>query len=268
VLKKVASLSGFNRQDFKLILNYFKLNIQDRYLGSSLGSIWAVLNPLFMLGLYTFVFGYVFKAKAPGADTTLSYAIWLISGYGSWMATSEGIMTATGSILAGAGLIKNIAFKTEVLPIASALTGLVSLIVSLGFLLILLVIDGNHPTWHSIFILPIMGLQFFLIIALGFFFSAINVFIRDFSIILPNILTIILFLTPIFYPVASVPPILKILSWFNPFYIVSEAYRESLIYHHLPPLISLTYVGGLSFVLWVTGLKFFRRLKGHFEAMI
>jgi lipopolysaccharide transport system permease protein len=268
VLKIITSLSGFNRQDLKLILNYFKLNIQDRYLGSSLGSIWAVLNPVLMLGLYTFVFGYIFKAKAPGSETTLGYAIWLISGYGSWMATTEGISTATGSVVAGAGLIKNIAFKTEVLPVASALTGLVSLVVSVGFLLILLVVDNNPPTWHSVFILPVIAIQFLLIISIGFFFAAINVFIRDFYIVLPNLLTILLFITPIFYPLESIPPILKAFSKVNPFYILSEAYRETLIYHHKPDLVGLLYVAILSVGIGLAGLKFFRRLKGHFEAML
>ncbi len=244
------------------------MNIRDRYLGSSLGSIWAILNPLLMLGIYTFVFGYVFKAKIPGSSTTLGYAIWLISGYGSWIATTEAIMAATNSVVAGAGLIKNIAFKTELLPVASSLTGLVPLLVSICFMFILLVIDKNVPSWHILFLVPLLILQFLFIIGCGFFFSAINVFVRDFGIILPNLLTMLLFATPIFYPTNVIPEFLKIISAFNPFYILADAYRQSMIYHQIPSLISLVYVGVISGILNFLGMRFFHRLKGHFEAML
>ena len=66
---------GFNKQDMRLAFNLFKMNVRDRYLGSSLGSFWAIANPLFMLALYTFVFGFVFKVRLPGAETTLGYVI-------------------------------------------------------------------------------------------------------------------------------------------------------------------------------------------------
>ena len=83
---------GFNRYDIRLLINLFKMNVRDRYLGSSLGSFWAISNPLFMLALYTYIFGFVFKVKLPGAESTLAYVIWLIIGYGPWIATTEAIM--------------------------------------------------------------------------------------------------------------------------------------------------------------------------------
>ncbi|WP_207765417.1 ABC transporter permease [Cuspidothrix issatschenkoi] len=265
---KKTSILGFTYQDLKFIFNFCKMNIRDRYLGSSLGSIWAVLNPLLMLGIYTFVFGYVFKSKLPGSDTTLSYAIWLISGYGPWLAINESIMAATTSVVSGAGLIKNIAFKTEVLPVASSLVGFVPLAVSILFLLILLVIDGNLPTWHVIIVIPVTIILFWFIIAISFFLSAINVFIRDVSVILPNLLMMLLFATPIFYPLELVPGILQIASQANPFYILAEAYRECILNHNIPNLIALGYVLLISYIIYLVGLKFFQRLKGYFDAFL
>jgi hypothetical protein len=64
-------LFGFNRYDIRLLINLFKMNVRDRYLGSSLGSFWAVFNPIFMLALFTYIFGFVFKVRLPGAETTL-----------------------------------------------------------------------------------------------------------------------------------------------------------------------------------------------------
>ncbi|WP_271255188.1 ABC transporter permease [Pseudanabaena sp. Chao 1811] len=262
------SIAGFTSQDARFIFNFLKMNIHDRYLGSTLGSLWVILNPMIMFAIYTFVFGYVFKAKIPGAETNLGYAIWLIAGYGPWLAISEGLLNSTTSVVAGAGLIKNLAFKTELLPVAAALTGMVPLFVSLCFLTILLGIDGNPMSWHVIFVIPAIILQFTFIIAIGFFFSAINVFVRDFGIILPNLLIMLVFVTPIFYPETSTPPLLQSISAFNPFYIICQAYRQALIFHQIPNILSLIYVGLISWILGNFGLQFFRRLKGNFESML
>ena len=81
---------GFERRDLRLIVSFAKNNIRDKYLGTTLGGFWGVAQPLLMLAVYTFVFGFVFKARLPGADTTFAYAIWLISGYGPWMSIAEG----------------------------------------------------------------------------------------------------------------------------------------------------------------------------------
>jgi len=259
---------GFDRNDAKLMWAFFGMNIRDKYLGSRLGSLWAVANPLLMLALFTLVFGYVFRMKLPGADTSLSYAIWLISGYGPWLATSEALMAASMSVVASAGLIKNMAFKTEVLPITAALTGLLPLGVSLGFLAVLLVVDGNMLSWHAMFGVAIVVLQFALIISLGLFMSAVTVFVRDFAFALPNILMVVLFATPIFYPLTSTPPIVQAISLGNPFYIISEGYRRTLVFHHVPDVVGLLYVSALSAVLTVVGLKLFRRYKRYFEARL
>ena len=165
------------------------MNFRDRYLGSTLGSFWAIANPLFMLGLYTFVFGFVFKVRLPGADTTLAYVVWLISGYGPWMATSEALMTSTSSVVGAAGIVKNMAFKTELLPISSAFLGLVTLTVSFSFLLILMPFADNPPTVHVVLLPAIIAIHFLFVISLGIWLAAINVFVRDTIQVLPNFLT-------------------------------------------------------------------------------
>lgn len=258
----------FNRTDARLVLNFLKMNLRDKYMGSALGAAWAVANPLLLLVVFTFVFGYVYKINLPGAETTLSYAVWLIGGYGPWIATSEAIMAAALSLVSGAGMVKNRAFKTELLTIAAALTGLVPLLVSLAFLVVLMFVDNNPPTWHALTVIPLVVLHFAFVIALGFFLSAITVFVRDVGFVLPNLLFVILFATPIFYPIESTPHILQLVSVANPFYIVPEGYRAALIYHRIPDLPGLAYVGVVSLVLGYSGLKVFRRVKGYFTAML
>jgi len=259
---------GFNKQDIRLAFNLFKMNVRDRYLGSSLGSFWAIANPLFMLALYTFVFGFVFKVRLPGAETTLGYVIWLIIGYGPWIATTEAIMASTTSVVGAAGVVKNMAFKTELLPISAVFVGLISLGVSLFFLLILMTITDNAPDWHIVWIPLIVALQFFLIVSLGLWLSAINVFMRDLGIALPNMLTIIMFVTPIFYPIESMPILVQKLSFANPFYLIADAYRGVFLYHTSPNLAGMSYIFLLSLTIFYFGLAAFRRAKGHFDSAL
>jgi len=261
---------GFNRSDIKLIINLFKLNLKDKYTASVLGGVWAIINPIIMLSIFTFIFGFVYKSKLPGASTTLSYSIWLISGYGPWLATSEALLSSATSVVSGAGLVKNMAFKTEVLPVAQTLTAVVPLIVSLVFLSVMMILNGNTLSWTALFIIPVIALQFYFMIAIGFYLGAITVFIRDIAIVLPNVLIMILFLTPIFYTIQTMPHIIQYAAIPNPFYILAEGYRQPLLYHKIPLslLEGLFYVFILSSVLYYFGLKSFRRVKGYFNSVL
>jgi lipopolysaccharide transport system permease protein len=257
---------GFDRRDLAVTWNFFKMGLRDRYLGSRFGAVWALLNPLIMLSIFTFVFGFVLKVRLPGAETTLAYATWLISGYGPWLAVTESIMSSTTSVSSAAGLIKNLAFKSEVLPVAGALLGLVPLAVSLVFLVILLAVDGNWPSWHALLVPLVVVVQFAFVAAIGTFLGAVNVFVRDLGLVLPNLLTMILFFSPIFYALESMPPLIQRVSAFNPFYILADAYRAGLVRHELPNLPGLVYVALLALVLGLWSLRYFRRVKQWFDA--
>lgn len=259
---------GFNRYDLRLAFNLFKMNVRDRYLGSSLGSFWAITNPLFMLALYTYVFGFVFKVRLPGAETTLTYVIWLISGYGPWIAITEAIMGSANSVVGASGLVKNMAFKTELLPIAGALVGAINLVVSFAFLIVLLVWAGSPITWHLVLLPLVIALQFFWIIAIAMWLSAIAVFVRDILQILPTLLTALMFMTPIFYPFASMPSIIQKVSIANPIYQIVEAYRTILIGKALPSAPGLLYVFLLSGAVFYFGIRAFRRAKGYFDSAL
>ncbi len=264
----MTQILGFNRHDVVLCLNLFKMNVRDRYLGSSLGSVWAVANPFFLLGVYTFVFGFVFKVRLPGAETTLGYVLWLISGYGAWMATTESLLTATSSVASAAGLVKNMVFKTELLPIAASLMGLISLAVSLFFLLVLKVFAGSEFTWHILCLPIIILIHFLFVCSLGLWLAAINVFVRDVAQALPNLLTVLMFMTPIFYSIESMPRIVQKISIGNPLYLIAESYRRILLGGEAPRWGAVAYVFLLSLVILTTGLRAFRQVKGRFNSAL
>lgn len=262
------SLPHFDRNDIRLIGNLCMMNLRDRYLGSILGIYWAVLNPLIQLATYTFVFGFIFKARVSGAETTFGFSIWMISGLVPWLAVSEGLSVATSSVVSGSGMVKNIVFKTECLPISSALMGLVPLAVGMIFLFALLCIDGNFPSIHFLALPLVIVVQLAFLIGLGFFLSAMTVFIRDTAPLLTSILMLVLFFTPIFYAREMMPLMIQKITFFNPFYHLIQFYRDILLDHRWPDLFGLGYFVFLTFVLNLFGLKFFQRLKGYFEVAL
>jgi lipopolysaccharide transport system permease protein len=261
---------GFNRTDRRMIYHLFKINLKDRYLASTLGGVWAILNPIIMLSIFTFIFGFVYKAKLPGATTTLSYVVWLISGYGPWLAINEGILNASNSITSNTGLVKNMVFKTEILPISSILISIIPLLVSLGFLAVIMICDKNIPSLETLMLIPVIMIMYFFLFGLGFFLAAITVFLRDISIVLPNILMMILFVSPIFYTLETMPKAIQVASMFNPFYILTEGFRQPLVYHTIPTnlLWGLLYVLFLASLLYFVGLNRFRTIKGYFTSVL
>ena len=261
---------GFDRTDYRMIYNFFKINLKDRYLASTLGGIWAILNPIIMLSIFTFIFGFVYRAKLPGANTTLSYVVWLISGYGPWLAISEGILSSSNAIVSNTGLVKNMVFKTEILPISSVLISIIPLLVSLFFLALIMICDGNIPTVEALMVIPVILIMYFFMFGLGFFISAVTVFLRDLAIVLPNLLMMILFVSPIFYTLESMPRPIRLASTINPFYILTEGFRQPLVYHTIPSdlIWGLLYVLTLASFLYFVGLNRFKKIKGYFTSVL
>lgn len=257
-----------DRGDARLAWNLLAMQVRDRYLGSSLGAAWAVANPIFMLALYTFIFGYVLKVRLPGADTTFAYALWLIAGYAAWLGTVDAISASTNSVVAATGIVKNLAIKTELLPVAATGVGLITLSVCLLFVVVLTFVDGRGIGWPVALLPVIIAIHFGLLAALGLWLSAATVFVRDLSLALPNILTIAMFATPIFYPIESLPAPLQQVSRFNPFYILVSAYRSVLLDGAVPPAAGLLFVAALALGIGGAGLVIFRRLKGQFSSAL
>jgi lipopolysaccharide transport system permease protein len=262
------TIAGFDRRDFGMLSSLWRMSLTDRFLGSALGLAWAILGPLMLLGIFCFVFAFVFPGRLPNREGTLPYIIWLISGYGPWLALSEGLSSATNSVVGNAGLVKNIAFKSELLPIAGALMGLLPLIVSFALLAVLQTASGTVPGWAALSLPVAIGIQLLLVAGLGLFLSALNVFVRDTAVILPNILTVLLFASPIFYPLTAYPEPARAVLAFNPFYVLSEIYRAPVLEGRFPPAWMLLYLAVIAAATFKGGLWWFRRLKSFFDTRL
>lgn len=262
------TIFGFDRRDVGMLFNMFKLTLTDRFLGSGLGLAWAVLSPLMLMMIFTFVFTFVFPNRLPGREGALPFVIWLLSGYAPWLAFSEGIMTSTTSVVSNGGLVKNVAFKSEILPISGAAVGIVPFLVGLTLIFVLQITLGEFPNTALLIIPLVLAIQILFISGLGLFLSALNVFLRDTALIMPNILLMLLFASPIFYPITSYPEAIQAILQFNPFYVIAACYRAPIIDGTLPPLWMLVYLVVISIALFALGLWWFRRLKAFFSTRL
>jgi ABC-type polysaccharide/polyol phosphate export permease len=259
---------GFDRRDYGMLMNLFRMSLTDRFLGSSLGLIWAVLAPLMLMGIFVFVFVFVFPSRLPGKEGALPFVIWLLSGYAPWLGLSEGLSSATTSVVGNSGIVKNIAFKSELLPVVGSMLGLVPLAVGLVLIFVLQVGSGDGLSLTIIALPMVIILQLVFVSGLGLFLAALNVFVRDTALALPSVLTLLLFASPIFYPLSAYPPLAQKILTYNPFYVLAECYRAPILNGALPPIWMLVYLAMVSSIVFIGGLWWFRRLKSFFDTRL
>lgn len=262
-------VEGFDQNDRRLGLNFIGMLLRDRYLGTGLGAVWAIVQPLSLIAVFVFVFNFIFKTRLGiENESDLAFIIWLVSGYGPWLAIMEGLSSGTGSVVGQTGIVKNMAFKTELLPIAASVVGLVPLLVSVVVLLCLIIVDGRTPDVSWLIMAPVLFCQLLFISGCSLLLSAVNVFVRDVSFVLPSFLTMLLFLSPVFYPITLYPEWMQEIVKWNPIYVTSNGYRAPIVEQQVPPLEQLIYLALMSLGVFLLGLTVFRRLKPHFHSRL
>jgi lipopolysaccharide transport system permease protein len=219
----------------ELIQALIQREVIGRYRGSILGIFWSFFHPMFMLGVYTFVFSVIFQARWGNTDgSRAEFSLILFAGLIIFNFFAECINRAPGIILANPNYVKKVVFPLEVLPwvtVGSALFhGLISFIVWLIFYLTLF--GFPHAT---ILFLPIVSLPLILLtVGLCWFLAALGVYVRDVSQVVTILTTVLMFLSPIFYPVSALPENARFFLLLNPLSPALEQIRGVLIWQSLP----------------------------------
>lgn len=251
-----------------LIQSFVRRDLQARYKGSTIGLFWSVIHPLIMLLLYTFVFSAILKVRVGVAEGTEHFAIYLFCGLLPWGAFSEGLSRSTGVILEHGNLIKRAIFPSEILPVYPVISGIVNELIGFGILLAALVVT-SHRLSPVMLVLPvILLLQFMLTMGLAWLVAGTTVFIRDLGQVLGMVLTVWVFVTPIFYPPSLVPADLRALLMVNPMYAVVEAYRSLILMGQFPPWESLAFLAAFAAVIFLVGYRVFTRMQPAFADVI
>lgn len=236
--------------------------LKARYRGSVLGFFWSLVNPLLLLAVYGFVFGYILNPRLGDVEP---YAVFLVTGLFPWMWFSGSLLEGSGSLLANAGLIRKAAFPAEVLPAVSVASHLVHFLLALPIVAGALAVGRylGHPVggWGALVLPAVVLLQLPLVAGLALGLAALAAHFKDVRDILSNLLTLLFFSTPIIYPLAAVPEWMRTVVRANPLTPYTLAYQDTLFRGIVPEPRLWLQMALVSLVGWAAGAWLFGRLR-------
>lgn len=253
-----------------LIFQLTKREILARYRGSALGVVWSVVNPLVMLIVYTFVFSVVFTARWQIDDISenTNFALILFAGLSLHNFFSECTNRAPSLILSNINFVKKVVFPTEILSVVSVLTSLFHLIVSLVLLLVAKLLITGHLAL-SVVLLPMLVIPFVLgCIGISLFLSSLGVYFRDITHLTGLFTTMMLFMSPIFYPLDAVPESFQVFIRLNPLSQVYEMGRAIMVYGQTGNLIDYLVIWATSLTIFTLGYFWFSKTKTGFADVL
>lgn len=248
-----------------------KRELSQRYRGSYLGLAWAIINPLVMLTVYTFVFSIFLKVRweTGGEQTpTQEFALIIFSGLIPFTVFSEVINKSASLIASVPNYVKKVVFPLQIYPIvllgSALLTSLISVVLVLVGSLVLL---GTIS--KTLYFLPLAYLPLILLsLGLGWFFASLGVYVRDIAQVMPVATQILLFISTIFFPASAVPKALKFLIDLNPLTAIVECFRQVLIWGNPLPWVAWGIWTGLTAILAAGGYAWFMSTKKGFADLL
>ena len=266
-LSSLARSLWRNRQ---LILQMTKREVVGRYKGSVVGLAWSFFNPIFMLSVYTIVFSMIFKARwgVGGDESRSQFALILFVGMIVLNLFSEVMNRAPGLILSNVNYVKKVVFPIEVLPVICMGAALFHALISFGVLLFAFVFFNGHLNWTVVYI-PIIFLPLIILsLGLSWMLASLGVFIRDVGQTVGLLMTLLMFLSPVFYPISAVPLEIQKYIMVNPLTFIIEQSRQVLIWGHAPNWIGLLiYMLIASLVMWIGFVWFQKTRKGFADVL-
>lgn len=244
-------------------------NLKVRYVGSLFGLLWAIINPLTQVAIYGIVFGVFLKGKADPSYGTNNYFLFLVCGLIPWQFFSQAVLSATTVIVSNTSLIrKSVGFPSEILPITTVTTHVISHLISMGLLVAILMILGQSLTPYVVLVFLYMLLIFIFAIGLGWILSSMYVYLRDVQQVVNLVMMAWLFLTPIFYSERIIPHVVLPVLRLNPMFQIVDGYRFALLKGAFIPFHDFITVSITCFATFAVGGVFFRRLKSGFAEIL
>lgn len=191
-------------------------DLHNRYVGSAIGFLWTVVNPILELVTFTFVFHVLIGVRYHPTGDAAHYVLFLFSGMITWGAFADGITRATTSVRDNAHLVRKMRFPVAVLPAQAVLSAVVNQAFRLVILLIGAVLLGDGLDWHALLVAPFVVVQAMFTLGVGLLLATLNVYYRDVSHWVEAALRLGMFVTPVFYPASAYPRALVLLLYPNP----------------------------------------------------
>ena len=252
--------------NWELIRHLSYREIFGRYKGTYLGILWSVANPLVMLAVYTLVFGGIFQGRFGDGknQSPVDFALGLFCGLNLYNFFSEVLQKSPGLILDHPNYVKKVVFPLEILPVVAVLAGLFHLAIASVLLVIGIGIAHQTFTLSFLYLIPFVIPLVLATLGLSWVLSAIGVFIRDLQSAVPPVLTILMFLSSVFYSISAVPQAVRPIISANPMAQLIECTRDAVVWAITPNWYIVLGLYALSFLIFFSGYWIFRSSKTAF----
>lgn len=258
-------LLGLLTRHRQLTVEMARREIAERYSGQMFGTFWAIGHPMIFMGIYVFIFAFVFKMKIGGTlELPLDYTTYLLAGLIPWMCFQESMTKGTGVIVNNANLVKQVVFPIEILPVKGVIASLVNMTISL-LILIVYVLSTHHTLMLTYLMLPfLIVLQTLWMIGVSYFLAAIGTYFRDLKDVVQIFCLIGMYLLPIFYLPAQVPKMFRPILYLNPFSYLVWCYQDALYFGRFEHWWAWLAFAALSLGTFYLGYRVFKKLKTMF----
>ena len=253
----------------QLIWAMTKREVNGRYRGSMMGILWVFLTPVLMLAVYTFVFSVVFNARwGGGGESMTEFAVVLFAGMLVYSLFDECVNRAPALMLSNVSYVKKVVFPLEILSWISLGSALFHTVISLGVWLVFYAMVNLSLHWTALLLPLVLFPLVMFTMGISWFLAALGVYLRDVAQTVGIVTTILMFLSPVFYPVASLPEKYRTLIYANPLTFIIEQARDVLVWGRLPdwPMLGLyTLVGVI--VGWLGFVAFQKTRRGFADVL-
>ncbi len=257
--------------DLRQIWNYRELfyfltkrDIKVRYKQTVLGGLWAIIQPVFTMIVFTLFFGRLAKIPSDG----IPYPIFVYAGLLPWTYFANALSASGNSLVESANLITKIYFPRLIVPAAASLAGLVDFFIAILVLAAMMIYYQFLPGFGILLFPFLVALTFLCAVGVGLWLSALNVQYRDIRYVIPFLIQLWLFVSPVIYPVSMLKEKYQWLLALNPMGGVIQAYRASLLGHKPIDWSLLGISTVMILALFIGGLYYFRRIEKTFADVI
>jgi len=269
-MKQHSVQSGLRalRANHGLLRSLTMRDIEVRYRGTVLGLLWSLIYPLTMLAIYTFLFGVVFNSRWPGLPDLLSFVLMLYCGLLTFNLCSETLTRAPTAVLSQPNYVKKVVFPLELLPLSQVGAALFNALIGFALLAVFLLIR-NHGFAVSGLALPFILAPLAIMLA-GFcwFLAALGVFFRDASQLVGIFMSMLMVMSPVFYPVSAAPQRIRRFLYLNPLTYPIEEVRRVFVLGNWPDLTMWVAYTAIACAIAVSGLWLFQRTRSAFADVV
>jgi lipopolysaccharide transport system permease protein len=239
-------------------------DIKVKYKQTVLGATWAIIQPFFTMIVFTVFFGKFAKMPSEGVP----YPVFSYSALVPWTYFSTAVSSSGNSLVGNKNLLTKVYFPRIAIPASSALSGLLDFFIASIILFGIMLFYDISLTWKLVFWPVLVVPLVFLALGLGTIFSSLNVRFRDIKYTIPFIIQLLLFITPIIYPITLLPEKYRILAAINPLTGIIEAFRSTVLPGKEMDIILLLFSITISLLIFFIGMIFFRNTEKEFADIV